>query len=333
MNKHKNIPIFVPHEGCPNDCVFCNQRKISGKTEFDPEKVPFEIERALETIPGGSETEIAFFGGSFTGIEPTLMKRLLGIAAKYVESGKVQSVRLSTRPDFIDEKILDILKAHYVKTIEIGFQSMCDDVLAASRRGHNASQSYRAAELIKSYGFQLVGQMMTGLPKSTTEKEIFTAREICRMGADAARIYPTVVFYETALCDMAKSGEYRAMTLEESVYSAREAYKTFLANNVEVIRCGLCAADNLFEENTVYSGGYHEALGELVESEIFYEKITEQLGNAIPEEINIIVAPGMTSRAAGHKKNNKIKLFEHYGIGKVRIKESDKLKGFEVKIN
>lgn len=333
MNKHKNIPIFVPHVGCPNDCVFCNQRKISGKIDFDPETVPFEIERALKTIPPQSEVEIAYFGGSFTGIEPTLMMRLLKIASGYVESGKVQSVRLSTRPDFIDAQTLDILKKYYVKTIEIGFQSLDNQVLAASKRGHTALQSYQAAELIKSYGFKLVGQMMTGLPLSDTQKEIFTAKEICRMGADAARIYPTVVFHDTELYNMSKSNSYTPMTLEQSVSSAYHAYKVFCENGVEVIRCGLCAADNLFEENTVYSGGYHEALGELVESRIFYDKIIEKLPHDPPEEIIVTVAEGMTSRASGHKKENKIKLYEKFGIKRIKIKESADLSGFEVKIN
>jgi len=332
MIKHKNIPIFVPHEGCPNDCVFCNQRKISGKTNFEPETVPYEIERALETIPDGSDTEIAFFGGSFTGIERGLMTRLLKIASDYVEKGKVTSIRLSTRPDFIDEEILDILKKHYVKTIEIGFQSLSDEVLRASKRGHTSRDSYRCAELIKAYGFELVGQMMTGLPNSDREKEEFTAREICRMGADAARIYPTVVFYDTELCEMAKSGVYTPMSVEESVDSAYRVYKIFLENNVEVIRCGLCAADNLFDDGAVFSDGYHEALGELVASKIFYDAICEKISPATGDTMNITVAKGMTSAAVGHKKENKTKLYKNYGIKKLKVTESDELCGFEVRL-
>lgn len=333
MNKHKNIPIFVPHEGCPNDCVFCNQRKISGKAHFDPNTVPFEIERALETIPDGSDTEIAFFGGSFTGIERGLMIRLLGIASDYVEKGRVTSIRLSTRPDFIDEEILDILKKHHVKTIEIGFQSLSDDVLLASRRGHTSRESYRCAELIKAYGFELVGQMMTGLPNSDRAKEAFTAREICRIGADAARIYPTVVFYDTELCTMAKDGLYTPMSVEESVDSAYRVYKIFLENNVEVIRCGLCAADNLFDDGTVFSHGYHEAMGELVASRILYDAISEKITPNTGDTMSITVAKGMTSAAVGHKKENKIKLYNNYGIKKLKVTESESLCGFEVKIN
>ena len=332
MNKHKNIPIFVPHEGCPNDCVFCNQRKISGKTHFDPDTVPFEIERALKTIPEGSDTEIAFFGGSFTGIERSLMIKLLQTASHYVKEGKITSVRLSTRPDFIDEEILSILKAHFVKTIEIGFQSFSDRVLAASKRGHTSRESYRCAELIKSYGFELVGQMMTGLPGSDREKEEFTASEICRIGADAARIYTTVVFYDTELCNMAQNGSYTPMNVEESVDSAYRAYKIFLKNGVEVIRCGLCAADNLFDDGAVFSEGYHEALGELVASRIFYDNISEKILPGTGDTLNVIVAKGMTSSAVGHKKENKIKLYKNYGIKKLKVTESESLCGFEVRI-
>ena len=332
MNKHKNIPIFVPHEGCPNDCVFCNQRKISGKAHFDPDSVPDEIECALKTIPHGSETEIAFFGGSFTGIERTLMLKLLGIASSYVEKGVVTSVRLSTRPDFISEEILDILKRNYVKTIEIGFQSFSPDVLAASKRGHTVEDSYRCAELIRSYRFELVGQMMTGLPASDRDKEVFTASEICRIGASAARIYPTVVFCDTELCNMTREGIYAPLTLEESVDSAYRVYKVFLEKGVEVIRCGLCAADNLFDSEAVFSDGYHEALGELVATRIFYDKITERITSTVDDALYLEVAKGMTSAAVGHKKENKIKLYKNYGIKKLKITESDKLSGFDVKL-
>ncbi|MBQ9941086.1 MAG: radical SAM protein [Clostridia bacterium] len=332
MNNHKNIPVFVPHEGCPNDCVFCNQRKISGKSTFNPDAVSAEIETALSTIKDDTTTEIAFFGGSFTGIERNLMLKLLKIASEYVYSGKVSSIRLSTRPDFIDEEILDILKENCVSTIEIGFQSFSEDVLFATKRGHTLEDSYRSARLIKEYGFNLVGQMMTGLPMSTIEKEEFTALEICRIGAQAARIYPTVVFCDTELKKMAEEGIYTPLSLEESVYSAYRVYKIFLRHNVEVIRCGLCASDNLFDKETVFSGGYHEALGELVESLIFYDLITEKIKEFNGETLYLTVAKGMTSKVVGHKKENKIKLYKNYGIKKLKIDESNQLCGFDVEI-
>ncbi|MBQ9746439.1 MAG: radical SAM protein [Clostridia bacterium] len=183
MKKHRNIPIFVPHLGCPNTCVFCNQRKISGHAKADFSSVQREIEGALATIPAGTEVQIAFFGGSFTGIDREDMLYLLKTAKRYIDAGKVESIRLSTRPDYIDEEILDILEAHGVRTIELGIQSMDDSVLAKSGRGHTSAQSERACRLICKRGFELVGQMMTGLPGSTPEKDRYTAEKICEMGA------------------------------------------------------------------------------------------------------------------------------------------------------
>ena len=191
MKRHINIPIFVPHLGCPNTCVFCNQRKISGC-----EKADF------------------FFGGSFTGIERADMIYLLETAKKFIDAGKVGSIRLSTRPDYIDEEILDILARYGVKTIELGIQSMSDEVLLKSGRGHNSAQTEKACALITSRGFELIGQMMTGLPGATEETELYTAKKICSMGACGARIYPTVVFRDTELCRMMERGDYSSPDME-----------------------------------------------------------------------------------------------------------------------
>ena len=193
MKSHRNIPIFVPHLGCPNMCVFCNQKKISGHEKADFSSVKDEIEKALETVPADCEVQIAFFGGSFTGIDREDMIYLLETAKEFIDRGRVDSIRLSTRPDYIDEEILDILLKYKVKTIELGIQSMDDGVLLKSGRGHTAKDTERACALINSYGFELVGQMMTALPGSAPEKEIYTAKRICEMGAKGARIYPTVV--------------------------------------------------------------------------------------------------------------------------------------------
>ena len=207
--RHINIPVFIPHLGCPNMCVFCNQRTISGTQEFHRESVKTIIDNALSTIPDGTDTEIAFFGGSFTGIDRDLMIYLLDTAEEYVRAGRVGGIRLSTRPDYISDEILDILGRYAVHDIELGIQSMDDRVLAACRRGHTAAQSEYACRAVKSRGFRLVGQMMTGLPGADAQSELQTARAICRLGADGARIYPTVVFRGTELCDMAQSeGHY-----------------------------------------------------------------------------------------------------------------------------
>ena len=213
MKKHVNIPIFIPHLGCPNQCVFCNQRTISGVEQFDIANVKKEIEDALSTVDSSQEAEIAFFGGSFTGIDRNLMISLLELAYGYVTDGKVKSVRCSTRPDYIDEEILDILKKYGVTTIELGLQSSSDEVLSVSKRGHTRADEARSCDLIVQRGFELVGQMMIGLPASTLESEMETARFIVEHGAVGARIYPTVVFYETELCQMAKRGDYSPISL------------------------------------------------------------------------------------------------------------------------
>ena len=190
--KHINIPVFVPHIGCPHDCAFCDQKVITGHTSFDINEARREIENFLSGADIlHDELEIAFFGGSFTGIGEPLMSDLLEMAESYVKTGAVSSIRLSTRPDYIDENILDTLKKYSVKTIELGIQSISDKVLLSSHRGHTAADSERACRLIKKYGFDLVGQMMVGLPFSTEEDEIKTAEFISDMGAVASRIYPT----------------------------------------------------------------------------------------------------------------------------------------------
>ena len=249
--RHINIPIFIPHLGCPNDCVFCNQRTISGKLSFEPSQVIPEIEHALSTIPDGVSaydgvsTEIAFFGGSFTGIDRNLMIELLDIAQKYVDDQKVSSIRLSTRPDYINEEIIGILKKYSVKTVELGIQSTDPKVLQASKRGHSVSDTVNACKMVKNAGFELVGQMMVGLPESTAESEIKTAMDICSMGADAARIYPTVVFRKTELCRMAEMGEYTPLSDEEAVQRTKNVLSVFDKNNIPCIRIGLCASENL----------------------------------------------------------------------------------------
>lgn len=274
---HKNIPIFIPHMGCPNQCVFCNQRSISGCREFRAEEIETIIEEALATIPLDTEVEIAFFGGSFTGIDRALMIDLLERAERYVRAGRVHAIRLSTRPDYVSKEILEILSRYSVKTVELGLQSMSNRVLNASRRGHSAEMAEAACKMIKAAGFRLVGQMMIGLPESTPADELFCAEKISEMGADAARIYPTVVFYETPLCDMVKGGSYQPLSLQEAVSRTAGALKIFLAHGVPCIRIGLCAGEDFSSADKVMAGPNHAALGELVWNEIYYEKLVASL--------------------------------------------------------
>ncbi len=333
--RHINIPIFIPHLGCPNDCVFCNQRRISGKNEFDITAVEAEIARAVSTIDySSSQVEIAFFGGSFTGINREDMMYLLAVAKKYIDSGKAQAIRLSTRPDYIDEEILDILAAHSVTDIELGLQSMDDGVLAASKRGHTAECARCACKMIKERGFRLVGQMMIGLPKSSAKLEEMTAGEIVSLGCDGARIYPTVVFCETELCSMMERGEYTPLTLDEAVSRSARALEVFVEADIPVIRLGLCAADNLFEDGAMRGGAYHSAMGEMVYSELYYKRICENIDTDKAHKVGellVYVPVGEVSKASGQKKNNKERLTRKYGFCDVRIKEDVTLAKYSVK--
>ena len=340
--KHANIPIFIPHLGCPNNCVFCNQRSISGHMDFDINTVPKEIEAALKTIEergGETETEIAFFGGSFTGIDRSLMISLLETAYSYVQSGRVDSIRLSTRPDYIDEEILGILKKYGVSTIELGLQSMDDEVLFETKRGHNANQAENACRLIKKYRFELIGQMMIGLPGATRQTEIETAEKICELGADGARVYPTVIFYKTELCEMAEKGIYEGLTNEDAVMRTKEVLKIFDGHNVPCIRVGLCASENLSSEEEVYGGANHSAIGELAMGEVFFDKMCEIL-EALPiegdKDIIFYVPRGATSKAVGQKRRNinriKDKYFVKKHIKSVKILEKIELLGYNIKM-
>lgn len=338
--RHVNIPVFIPHLGCPNDCVFCNQRSISGKSSFDAENVVNEIEEALSTLTDVSceNIEIAYFGGSFTGIERPLMVRLLDIAESFIKAGRVTSIRMSTRPDYISCEIIDILKNYHVKTIELGIQSMSEDVLRMSKRGHSKEDTIKACELVKKYGFQLIGQMMIGLPGSDMQSEIDTAEAICRMGADGARIYPTMVLHQTELCEMTKRKEYQPLQLNDAIERTSAVLHTFVKNDIPVIRIGLHADESLCDQSGIYAGAYHPAMGELCENALYFQVITEAFdgilkkGSKKLQDVEIEVPKGHISKAVGNKKLNIEKLKQKYGFRKIKIKENESLLPYHVNI-
>ncbi|MBE6650563.1 MAG: radical SAM protein [Ruminococcaceae bacterium] len=317
MKRHANIPIFVPHVGCPNDCVFCNQRTISGKEEFRIENVEKEIEEALTTL-SSRVPQIAFFGGSFTGIERGLMIRLLETANKYITAGKASSVRLSTRPDYISDEILDILEKYNVKNIELGIQSMNDRVLSLNRRGHNAETSRLAMKKIVEKGFELTGQMMTGMYGANAEDEVNTAHEISKY-ASSARIYPTVTFKKTALANLWESGEYVPPSLEETVERGAAVYKVFEGNGVDVIRIGLQSTEGL-HSSEVLAGEYHDAIGEMILSRVRLDELRERAKNLeIKDGCAIFHVPSrIISQYIGQKRENVLTLERELGV-KVKI--------------
>ena len=332
--RHVNIPIFIPHLGCPNQCVFCNQRSISGVSEFSLDAVKNLIDTGLSTCCPDDEVEIAFFGGSFTGIDRELMISLLEIAHSYVESGAVKSVRCSTRPDYINGEILALLKRYGVKTVELGLQSSSNKVLEITKRGHYFEAEQSACRLIVENGFDLVGQMMIGLPGADIDSEIRTAEFIASVGAKGARIYPTVVFRDTELCDMTLNGCYEPLTVDEAVTRSAAVLEVFISSGVEVIRIGLQASEGLSSSKSYLAGPNHAALGEMVIGEVYYNRILKKLSESNPsdeENITILVSVGALSKAIGQKKRNKLRLLERYK--NLSFAESAEIPEYEVSVN
>ena len=321
--RHKNIPFFIPHSGCKNNCVFCSQTKITGyslplgEMHEEAARLVKTVDESLEYMKG-AEAQIAFFGGSFTGIERERMLLLLETAYEYVKNGSILGIRLSTRPDYIDTEILDILKRYGVTDIELGLQSTNEAVLAASGRGHGRDICFKNAGLIVGNGFTLGGQMMVGLPLSTLESEVQTARDIVAMGAKSARIYPTVVFTGTALYDMAVSGQYKPLDNEDAAYRCAECLKVFKEAGVDVLRIGLHASAEL--ENAPF-GAKHPAMGELVYSRLALDAVCEQIKNAETKGkvLCISAPPNSVSAVAGHGGCNKRLLYEKYGFKQIKI--------------
>ena len=267
MAKFKIIPIFVPHRGCPHQCSFCNQRHITGQAdEMTPKKAREVIEKYLTTIDTEKfHTEIAFYGGSFTAIEMDYQTELLKTAFWYVKNKGVKGIRLSTRPDCITVEILDNLKRYGVTEIELGVQSMCEDVLKANNRGHTADDVVNAVNLIRKYDFSLGLQQMTGLYKDCDESDLYTAKKICELKPDFVRIYPTLVFNNTDLADYYKSGLYVPHTLDHAVDLCKKIKDIYDEHNIKIIRLGLLMSDEEAKNNYL-SGPYHPRFRELIEN-------------------------------------------------------------------
>lgn len=341
MQNQYIIPIFVPHLGCPNDCVFCNQRSISGKTKqvtsADVKKI---IHEYLETFKNEDATkEVAFFGGSFTGIEPEKQEELLQAAYEYVENGDIDSIRISTRPDYIDKDILKRLKKYKVKTIELGVQSSNDYILSIAKRGHTFEDVKKASKLIKRYGFNLGHQMMVGLPDSTKLDELNTAKDLAKLKPKMMRIYPVLVIKNTKLAEMYESGEYIPISLEQAIETCKELYYFFEKKHINIIRMGLQNTDLISNpeniESEVLAGPYHEAFGQLVESRIWYDSIVNKIKqfNVKVKEVEIELNPRDVNHVIGHKKENVQKLKEFYDVDIKIVQNEKKIPGkFDLKI-
>lgn len=314
------IPVFVPHLGCPNDCVFCNQRRISGSVApATAEDVVSAIENALRLTPPGTRRQLAFYGGSFTAIPVAEQESLLGAAAPYLERGDIASLRLSTRPDAIDGAVLRRLRSYGVETIELGAQSMSERVLALSGRGHTAADVEDAARAVKGAGFRLILQMMTGLPGADDESDVESARRIAALGPDGVRVYPTVIVRDTALCDLWRAGRYKEHTVEDAVRVCARILPVFEQAGIPVIRLGLNPTEDLSGGDAV-GGAYHPALGELVKSRIMRDRAEKILSGAKRGEQAVLrVNPRLMSQLVGQHGANRAYLVERFGLDGLRV--------------
>lgn len=313
--KYFNIPIFVPHLGCPFDCVFCNQRKITGADgNVSAETVRKTVEEHLQLLPKqDAGIEIAFFGGSFTGISAALQEELLSAACEYIGKNGIEGIRVSTRPDYINDEVIARLLKYGVTTVELGVQSMNREVLKAAGRGHTPEDVENAVRLIKKTPIRLGLQMMTGLPEDTPERALETADKIIELGADIVRIYPTLVIKGTRLEEMYKNGEYKPQSVSEAALLCARLLKKFEAAKITVIRCGLQNTDEISPGGSVVAGPFHSAFGELAEGELYYEKIKELVSKSDKTEIVIAVNPSEVSKAVGQKRKNVVRIYEKFG--------------------
>lgn len=328
--KHYNIPIFVPELACPHQCVFCNQRKITGRIEQPTEEQVVEtIETYLSTIDySNSEVEIAFFGGNFTGIPIDDQIKYLKVVSPYMEKGIVQGLRCSTRPDYIDEERIELLKRYGMKTIELGAQSFDKEVLIKSGRGHKAEAVEYASKIIKDSGISLGLQMMIGLPGDSKTKSLESARRIIELGADNTRIYPTVVIKGTKLEELYERGEYKPLTMEEAVAQSKDLVLLFEEANVTVLRVGLHPSEGLLSGDELVAGPFHQSFKEFVLSEIWREKFAK---HNFQESSNSSIVIGVPAKelnyAIGYKGKNRVELSER--VGEVKFVADKELVGRE----
>lgn len=335
MRKEKRqyvIPVFIPHLGCPNDCSFCNQKSISGKTKMPTkEEVINIIEEYLKNMKEDTPKEIAFFGGSFTGIDIGKQKEYLEVAKEYVKNKKVKGIRLSTRPDYINKDILKMLKKYEVKTIELGVQSTNDYILRRCERGHTFKDVKKASKLIRRFRFNLGHQMMVGLPESTKLDEIRTAKDLIKLKPKMVRIYPVLVIKGTKLENELEDGEYKPLTVAQAVERCKDLLYIFNKKNIQVIRVGLQNTDEITDprsnKSDVVAGPYHPAFGQLVEDSIWYDSIVDKIKkiNDKVKEVKVKVNFVDINNVIGHKRSNIKKIKDIYDVD-VLVEADSKIK-------
>jgi len=319
-HRYRIIPVFIPHASCPNQCLFCNQKKITGVSAFDFISVKETIEKCIGSSRAGEPfNEIAFYGGSFTAISQDEQEALLGIAKFYIDKGAVKSIRVSTRPDCINEDALSRLKRYGAKTIELGVQSMSDAVLLANKRGHTRRDTEEASKMIRTAGFTLGHQIMFGLYKDTRSAMLETIEESLMLKPDFLRVYPCLVIKGTELARLYSEGEYEPLSLKEAIEICKIAYLRATDKNVKIIRMGI-HPDNDFVESGFIAGPFHPAFKFLVMSSLFLD-LSELLikNNDLNGDITVYLNERDTANFIGDKRENINRIKEKYPISNVSI--------------
>ncbi len=337
------VPIFVPHMGCPHQCVFCNQTSITGS---DPDDVLRSITRRIEEVYGEVahrppsqcsagdplrvqprkpfRRQIAFYGGSFTGIERKVQIQLLSAVQPLIRKGMIDSIRVSTRPDYIDPQVLALLKTYGVRTVELGVQSMAEEVLRRSRRGHTADHVLSAVELLHGGDFEVGIQIMVGLPEDDTGRNAHTVDRVIQLNPHFVRIYPTLVLKGTPLERLYRSGRYTPLSLERAVDLCKRAFLRFHRAGIPVIRLGLQSSPELETTGCVLAGPYHPALGHLVESSLFYDMASHlMLKHRQYRNLRMKVSPSDVSNIRGQKNQNLHQLKQRFGLSDIRIEADE----------
>ena len=324
------IPIFVPHEGCPHNCVFCNQDRITGaKDDVTAQTVRNTINEYLETIQNKSATiEVSFFGGTFTGIREEKQRELLEVAKEFKDKERIDKIRLSTIPDYINDYILTYLKEYEVNIIELGVQSLDEEVLKKAGRGHSVQNVINASRLIKEYGFVLGHQIMPGLPRDTFEKDISTTKASLKMEPEICRIYPALVIKDTPMEKMYKCKEYVPYSLEEAVNVSKVMYDIYRKSNVKVIRIGLQPTESINEGADIVAGPFHPSFRELVEGSLLADIILENM----KQEKNALIHinPKDLSKLYANRKSYFNKLKENNKL--IVVEQNDKIERGHIKL-
>ena len=324
--RHSNIPIFIPHLGCPNDCIYCDQKIIAHQAVAPaPEQIAGILERHLTTIPAGTWTEAAFFGGSFTAIDPSLQEAYLQVVQPYLQQGVIKGIRVSTRPDCIDDNNLDLLSCYGVRMVELGVQSMCDEVLKTSGRGYDSRTVRHSCQRIQAKNLQLGIQLMIGLPGDTLARDIASARESAALQPQAVRIYPTLVLSGTKLAAMYDQGRYTPLDMEEAIRISKAMYLLFCLHDIPVIRMGLHPGPELQNPGIVKAGPFHSSFGEMVEQAVFRDHAYKTLQSfhdsfGIYDELCLHVNRRDLSKMIGQRRSNIIWICQQMGFDRLDVK-------------